>query len=110
MKASVIGLEIAEGVSKKTGKPYAIGKLYAALPLVGGDGVRGLMGSMYMCEPTVLRKLAMIDLPVLCELEMQDVMRFGERRSEIVSVVPLGIPVNPPRQAPVVPLPVVPAR
>lgn len=89
MKAHVIGLETSEGVSKKTGKPYAIGKLYAALPLVG-QGARGLMGSQYNCEPVILRKLDGIELPCVCELEMQDVMRFGERRQEIVSVVPIG--------------------
>lgn len=99
MKAHVIGIEISEGVSKKTGKPYAIGKLYAALPLVGGEGVRGLMGSMYQCEPAVLRKLNGIDLPVMAELEMQDVMRYGERRQEIVSVVPLPPTVTPARPA-----------
>lgn len=88
MKAHVIGIEISEGVSKKTGKPYAIGKLYAALPIVG-EGARGLQGSMYQCEPVVLRKLENVELPVACELEMQDVMRYGERRQEIVSVVPL---------------------
>lgn len=32
MKINVIGFESSEGVSKKTGQPYAIGKLYAALP------------------------------------------------------------------------------
>lgn len=89
MKAFVIGLEVSEGISKKTNKPYAIGKLYAALPLAGGEGVRGMMGSMYQCEPSVLRKLMTMDLPVRAELEMQDVMRYGERRQEIVSVVPL---------------------
>jgi len=92
MKAHVIGIEIAEGISKKTNKAYAIGKLYATLPLAGGDGVRGHMGSMYMCEPSVLRKLSNVQLPVECELEMQDVMRYGERRSEIVSVVPVAAP------------------
>lgn len=91
MKAHVIGLETSEGVSKKTGKPYAIGKLYAALPLVG-QGARGLMGSQYNCEPVVLSKLHGVELPCLCELEMQDVMRYGERRQEIVSVVPIGKP------------------
>lgn len=96
MKAHVIGIEISEGVSKKTGKPYAIGKLYAALPIVG-DGARGLMGSMYQCEPAVLRKLENVSLPVLAELEMQDVMRYGERRQEIVSVVPLPPEVTPAR-------------
>ena len=96
MKAHVIGIEISEGVSKKTGKPYAIGKLYAALPIVG-DGARGLMGSMYQCEPAVLRKLAGIQLPAVAELEMQDVMRYGERRQEIVSVVPLPPEITPAR-------------
>lgn len=90
MKAHVIGIEISEGISKKTGKPYAIGKMYAALPLVG-QGARGLMGSQYNCEPVVLRKLDGVELPIVCELEMQDVMRYGERRQEIVSVVPVKV-------------------
>lgn len=98
MKAHVIGIEISEGVSKKTNKPYAIGKLYAALPIVG-NGARGLMGSMYQCEPTVLRKLENVTLPVLCELEMQDVMRYGERRQEIVSVVPVAQPAPTAKNA-----------
>ncbi len=89
MKAHVIGIEISEGISKKTGTPYSIGKLYAALPIMG-KGARGLMGSEYQCEPAILRKLDGVELPIACELEMQDVMRFGNRRQEIVSVVPLG--------------------
>lgn len=94
MKAHVIGIEISEGVSKKTGNAYAIGKLYAALPIVG-KGARGLMGSEYQCEITVLRKLDQVQLPIMCELEMQDVMRFGQRRQEIVSVVPLPPEIMP---------------
>lgn len=97
MKAHVIGIEISEGVSKKTGNAYAIGKLYAALPIVG-KGARGLMGSEYQCEPVVLRKLEDLPLPCVCELEMQDVMRFGQRRQEIVSVVP--IPAEPTQGTP----------
>lgn len=87
MKAHVIGFEISEGVSKKTGQPYSIGKLYAALPIVG-KGARGLMGSTYSIEPVLLRKLENVPLPCEAELEMQDVMRYGERRQEIASVVP----------------------
>lgn len=99
MKAHVIGIEISEGVSKKTGNAYAIGKLYCALPIVG-KGARGLMGSEYQCEPAVLRKLEGIELPVMAELEMQDVMRYGQRRQEIVSVVPLPAQMTPaPRTA-----------
>lgn len=91
MKALVIGFEISEGVSKKTGKPYSIGKLYAALPIVG-TGARGQMGSTYQCEPAVLRKLENMPLPTEADLEMQDVMRFGERRQEIASISPIGMP------------------
>lgn len=101
MKAHVIGFEISEGISKKTGKPYSIGKLYAALPIIG-QGARGLMGSTYACEPVILRKLENCVLPVECELEMQDVMRYGERKQEIASVVPVmadAAPVPSPRKA-----------
>ena len=91
MKVTVIGLEIAEGVSKKTGKPYAIGKLYAALPIAGGG--KGLMGSTYSCEPSVLRKIEHLpfDRPFLAEVEFQDVMRYGERKQEVVSIVPTAV-------------------
>lgn len=89
MKAYVIGLQISEGVSKTTGKPYSIGKLHTALPMAG-DGARGMMGSEYPCEPAILRKLDGISLPAYCDLEMQDVMRWGKRVQEIasISVVP----------------------
>ncbi len=50
MKTNIIGFEISEGVSKKTGKPYAIGKLYAALPLAAAEGSKGFMGTEYRCE------------------------------------------------------------
>lgn len=94
MKVHVIGIEISEGVSKKTGNPYAIGKLYVALPIVG-KGARGLMGSEYQCEPAVLRKLESMQLPCVAELEMQDVMRYGQRRQEVASVTPI-----PPEMTP----------
>lgn len=85
MKAYVIGTSINEGVAKNTGKPYSIAKLFAALPLAG-DGARGMMGSEYNVEAAVLRKLDNVPLPAYCELEMQDVMRWGKRQQEIVSV------------------------
>lgn len=91
MKAQILGFEISEGVSKKTGNAYSIGKLYAALPIVG-KGSRGMMGSTYQCEPAVLRKLENLPMPCEAELEMQDVMRFGERRQEIASISPVGMP------------------
>ena len=81
MKAYVIGTSINEGVSRTTGKPYSIAKLFAALPLAG-EGARGMMGSEYQVEASVLRKLDTIALPAYCELEMQDVMRYGKRQHD----------------------------
>lgn len=88
MKINVIGFESAEGISKKTGQPYAIGKLYAALPLAGSKGSKGYMGSEYKCEPSVLKKIEHNLPPFMAEVEFQDVMRFGERQQQIVSIVP----------------------
>lgn len=98
MKAHVMGYEIAEGVSKKTGNAYSIGKLYVALPVIG-KGAKGLMGTQYDCEPSILRKLENIPLPCLAEIEQQDVMRFGERKQEIASISPMPPEVTPVRPA-----------
>ena len=88
MKTTVIGFEISEGVSKKTGQPYSIGKLYVALPLAGSKGAKGYMGSEYQCEPSVLRKVEHNACPFEADIEQQDVMRYGQRKQEIVSIVP----------------------
>lgn len=91
MKVNVIGFEISEGTSKKTGQAYAIGKLYAAVPLAPTKGSKGSMGSEYRAEPSILRKIEHLTPPLLCEVEFQDVMRYGERKQEIVSIVPMGL-------------------
>lgn len=88
MKTTVIGFEISEGVSKKTGQPYSIGKLYAALPIAGSKGAKGYMGTTYSCEPSILRKVEHLTCPFEADLEQQDVMRYGERKQEIISIVP----------------------
>jgi CTX phage RstB protein len=88
MKLFIVGHEHAEGVSKKTGKPYAIGKLHANIRLTGDNAV-GAAGTTYMCEPVLLQKLKGVSMPALCEVEIEDVIRYGERRQEVVSVVPL---------------------
>lgn len=92
MKLQIVGFEITEGISKKTGKPYAIGKLHAALPLAPAQGegnkAKGYMGSTYQLDVSVLRKIEHLQPPFMAEVEQQDVMRYGERQQEIVSVVP----------------------
>lgn len=92
MKVQVVGFEITEGVSKKTGQPYAIGKLHCTLPLApaqgAGNKAKGHMGTTYQTDVSVLRKVEHLQPPFAAELEQEDVMRFGERKTEIVSIVP----------------------
>ena len=92
MKVQVVGFEITEGVSKKTGQPYAIGKLHCTLPLAPAQGqsnkAKGSMGATYQCDVSVLRKVEHLAPPFVAELEQEDIMRYGERKTEIVSVVP----------------------
>lgn len=89
MKTNIIGFEMSEGTSKKTGNEYSIGKLYAALPLASAKGSKGYMGSEYRCEVSVLRKIEHLSPPFMAEVEFQDVMRYGERKQEIVSISPI---------------------
>lgn len=92
MKVNVVGFEITEGTSKKTGQPYAIGKLHCALPLApahgAGNVAKGYMGSTYQLDVSVLRKVEHLAPPFTAEIDVQDLMRFGERKQEIVSIVP----------------------
>lgn len=92
MKVNVIGFEITQGISKKNGQPYAIGKLHCALPLAPSQGAgncaKGYMGSTYQLDVSVLRKVEHLAPPFNADIEAQDIMRFGERRQEIVSIVP----------------------
>lgn len=113
MKVKVIGIERMEGDSKKTGKPYAMAKLHTTLPLEFrkvDDGNShalslGEMGTVYEdVKPDVIRTIEELPLPFLAELEIQDVMRFGKRQSNIVGIKPISS-----RPAPAVPpVPAVP--
>lgn len=93
MKLQVIGFEISQGISKKTGNPYAIGKLHCALPLAPaqgeGNAARGYMGDTYPIDVSVLDKVKHLPCPFDAEIEQQDIMRYGKRQTEIVSIVPI---------------------
>lgn len=88
MKMQVCGFEITEGTSKKTGKPYAIGKLHTMIPLAGRDGAKGFAGHTYDTEVSVLRKVEHLAPPFLADVEVQQVMRYGNAVNEVVTVVP----------------------
>lgn len=94
MKVVVIGFESSEDVSKKTGRDYAIGKVYAAVKLDGRNVegkfiCKGAMGTEYGVDPSVVKKIAHLDTPFEAELLVEDVMRFGKRESKVLEVRPI---------------------
>lgn len=93
MRMLVTGVETSSGVSKKSGQPYAIGRIYAAIPLASssrpGQSSGGYAGTVYDCDPVVADKLAGVRFPVEADLTMQDVLQYGERRQQVVSVAPV---------------------
>jgi len=90
MKALLIGHEFSEGISKKTGKGYAIGRLYAAVKLDAANGnAKGAMGAQYDTTPEIVRSIAHNPLPLEVELEIEEVMRFGNKESRVVGVKPI---------------------
>ena len=88
MKMQVCGFEIQEGVSKKTGKPYAIGKLHTMIPLSGSTGAKGYAGHTYPAEVSILRKVEHLQPPFIADVEVMQVMRYGNAVNEVVSIVP----------------------
>jgi len=88
MKVLVLGYEAMEGVSKKTGNAYRMGRLFVALPL-GGKGGHGYQGAALDADPDILKRFDSYPCPFEAEVTETSVMRFGERRSEVVDVVPL---------------------
>jgi len=90
MKLTIIGFEIIAGVSsKKSGKPYDMSKLHTIIPLQQLDTAKGSIGSSYDVPAHVLDKIKGLQPPFTGEVEMQDVYAYGERRQQVVSVVPV---------------------
>jgi hypothetical protein len=98
MKVNVIGLDWMEGVSKKTGNNYSIGRLFVTLP-IDGKNAKGSQGAEYECTAELARRFDQLPFPFEAELQLQDVVRFGKRETRLVDVTPVSVP--PARPAPV---------
>jgi hypothetical protein len=88
MKMQVVGIEISEGVSKKTGNPYSIGKMHALIPIVNAKDSRGYVANIFDCDVHILRGLDKLQLPAHCEIETATVSRYGKAQMQIMSVTP----------------------
>lgn len=94
MKVFLIGSDWMQGISKKTQRPYDIGNLYAAAKLdPTNPNARGHMGATYECASSVAQSIQhiphSISNPLEVELEIEDVMRYGQKRSIVVAVKPI---------------------
>lgn len=94
MKVTICGIEVNEGVSKKTGNAYSMGSLHTicalAPPFGGKDNIaKGFMGTTYEADPVLLRKLEHLPFPLEAEVVIQNVMRFGKRQEVVADVVPV---------------------
>ena len=88
MKMQVVGFEINQGVSKKTGKPYAIGRLHTMIPLTGSESARGYIGHTYDADVSVLDKIKTLVPPFAADIETAQVSRYGKPETQVVSIVP----------------------
>lgn len=92
-RMQLIGLEVSEGIGKKSGKPYAMAALYTvvdlAAPFGEGNVAKGAMGAKLELPAEVGRRIAHLPFPIVAEVESRDVMRFGERKEEILDVRPV---------------------
>jgi CTX phage RstB protein len=87
MKVTILGHEISEGTSKRTGQPYSIGKLHATVPLAQ-KGAKGFMGNAFDCPPDIIKTIEQLDCPFTATLETQMVMRYGQTAQQITRIIP----------------------
>lgn len=95
-RMQIVGIEINEGVSKKTGRNYAMGTVHTitklAPPMGGADNVsKGYAGDKLQCDVSVLRKVEHLPFPLHAEVEVETVLRFGERQSQVTDIRPLDV-------------------
>ncbi len=88
MKVTVIGLDWMEGVSKKTGNNYSIGRFFVTLP-IDGKNAKGNQGAEYEASAEMVRRFDQLPMPFEADMTFQDVVRFGKRESKLVDVTPI---------------------
>jgi len=94
-KRTIEGIEVSEGVSKKTGNAYSIGTLYTTTELAPArnpdDIALGRSGDKFQCDAAILKRIKHLSFPLLAEVETKEVMRYGVRELVVVDVKPLAV-------------------
>lgn len=87
----IVGIELSEGVSKKTGNPYSMGVVYTMTrlaPPMGTNVAKGFMGDRYQVDADVIRPISHLTPPFAAEVTKETFMRFGKREEMITAIVP----------------------
>lgn len=95
-RMQIVGIEISEGISKKSGRPYSMGTLYSmtklAPPMGSEDNVaKGYMGDKFETDVSALRKVAHLPFPIVADVDIDNVMRFGERKQTVSDIRPVDV-------------------
>lgn len=89
MRILINGFEIIAGTSSKTNKPYDMSRIHTLIPLQPSENAKGSVGTQYDCPSHVLDKIRNLNLPFEADVEVQDVMSFGKRQQQIMSITPV---------------------
>lgn len=93
MRVQVVGIERSAGTSSKTNKPYDMATLHVITKLAERSGAndlaKGFMGDSLRVSSDIVRKIEHLPFPVICDLTVEDVMRFGKRESNVLECVPV---------------------
>jgi len=92
MKMHIVGFEGSSGVSK-AGNAYAMGQLHTLAQLAepfSAEGIsKGQMGTTYRCPLPLVEKIKHLPTPLVAEVDVRAVMRFGKREEEVFDIVPV---------------------
>ena len=93
MKVQVTGFEGSQGVSSKTGKPYAFGQVHTVIELAppfNDDGIsKGLKGTTFDCDLELIQRIKHLQPPFMAEMTIKHQMRGRDRQEILTDVVPL---------------------
>lgn len=99
-RMAIIGVSAsAEGAISKAGKAFRIGQIHTMIPLAPayaeGGIEKGYVGTTYSCDPELVRRIAHLPMsastPLIAEVEIEIVARFGKREEQIVDIKPLEV-------------------
>lgn len=97
IRVEVIGLEVMEGVGKTSKKAYSMGRVHTmtklAPPAPDTENIAtGCMGDTYEADAAFIRKVAHLPCPFVAVLEVDQQMRFGERKLIVTGIKPVEAP------------------